>query len=537
MAKRQFRPETLEQYILALMLFNDEQGIALNSLLPEGYVCGSGASVNKTRNTVLNKIRGYINEHNAAPGMLADGLFARELVDGSTEARLVQQELNYLASAYSRLDAPTIEIVRSEIAGHLQIQSLTRSAEQFLQAVEDDPDEALQAFYTRASPSHRSTPLVPVNMLDTAGYFQRRREQHQERNQFRFPVACLEERWIAPKRKRVMTLAGPTHQGKSHLQREILYANLRYHPCMHIYCEHGDDPETEYKMLAYGFTKHPGDRRNPSALSAVQIPHLTFVNGELDHSFSNLTVDCIDNQEEYITAHAHQLANLYVYHSAPLALTFQDVRGELDRLRQAGIRIDMVAIDYPSKMKIDIRRELRLEEARLANEFSQLCADYDIAGISISQLNAEGNKAKCPTIYQLNESIDKAFIGDDIILLTADDDAKRAQVAYLICGKVKGEEHGMTAVVGNCLKIGRFCLDAVLIPDELVNEIKVIAPESVDAQILLALRANPSVTRTAIAAQFGVSEDKVDRIAWAFLSEAERAERPGRGRPRRTGIN
>ena len=536
MAKRQFRPEVLEKYIVALMLFHDEQAVAINAELPDKYVCGySNGDNNKTRTAILNKIRAYIKEHNAAPGSLAEGLFDKEMIDGSSEAKLIQQELRSLSSTFPQLDGPTIEIVRDELAGHLRIRQLGLSAEQFLQAIEDDPDEALEAFYQRANPLTRnSAGLTPINMLDTTGYFARRRESQEERNQFRFPIPCLEDRWIAPKRGRVMTFAGPTHKGKSHVQRETVFINLRFHPIMHIYCEHGDDPETEYRMLAYGLTKHPGDRRDRHVPTTVSIPHLEVIDGKLNVSYTTRNFDCIDNQQTSIMEReAETFSHLYLYRASPLTLTFQMIRKELDRLRQLGIIIDMVAIDYPSKMKIDIKRETRLEEARLAMEFSQLCADYNIAGLSISQLNAEGNKAKKPTIYQLNESIDKAFIGDDIILITADEEAIKAQVAYLICGKVKGEEHGQTAAVATCLKIGRVCLDGVIVANDEVNEVKIVQAGSQDEVILTTLRANLSLTNVAIATQLGVSVDRVGRVANTFLTPTERQQRgERRGGPR-----
>jgi hypothetical protein len=523
--RRQFRTDVLEQYIMALMLFHDEQAVAINAEFPTQYICA-----NKTRTTILDKIRAYINEHNAAPGSLAEGLFDKELSDGSSDARLIQQELKSLASTYPKLDGPTIEIIRDELAGHLRIRQLEITAQQFLQALEEDPDEALAAFYQRANPvTAGGAGLTPINMLDTPGYFARRREMQQERNQFRFPVPCLEEQWIAPKRGRVMTFAGPTHKGKSHLQRETVFVNLRFHHIMHIYCEHGDDPETEYRMLAYGLTKHPGDRGNRQALTPVTVPHLEVVDGKLSVSYTTRDADCIDNQQTFITEReAQTFAHLHLYRASPLTLTFQMIRKELDRLRQLGINIDIVAIDYPSKMKIDIKRETRLEEARLAMEFSQMCADYNIAGLSISQLNAEGNKAKKPTIYQLNESIDKAFIGDDIILITADEQAIKAQVAYMICGKVKGEEHGQAAAVATCLKIGRFCLDGVIIGNEEVNEVSYMDSDS--QLILEAIRTNPLATNAAIAAQLGVSADRVQRISRG-LAIAQGVQRPGRGRP------
>lgn len=527
MAQRQLPSAILEQHITALICFNDEQAVALVAELPEDFY-----ATNKALSTIFKKVVPYVKQQNRAPGELLPDLLFTEVNRGDTEAKLIEREMKLLADCVSRIDT---QLVRSDVAAFLEARRIETAAQVLLQGIESDPTVALEEFFQRASPASSATSglaAAEINMRNSAAIFARRREEQDERNQFHFPIRCLEELHVAPRRKRVMTLAGPTHKGKSHLMRETVYVNLRYHHVMHVVLEVGDEPEIAYWMHAYQLTKHPASRTDRTLLTRVKTPALAIEDNELKVTYTFREADCVDHQEEFIRQHESNFANLHLYKHAPNSLTFQMIRQELDRLSRAGIRIDMVAIDYPSVMKTDPKRETRLEEARLAREFSQLTSDYNVAGIGISQLNAEGNKAKKPNKLMMNESIDKSFIGDDILIIAQDEDAEEAQVAYVIYDKGRGEQHGMVAALGTCLATGQFCLCDVLVNRSEVNEVRVVQSGSQDEQILTYLRENLMLSNVNVAAALNVSPDRVDRIARAFLTTAERQQRgERRGRP------
>lgn len=536
MAQRQLPPEILDDHIAALICFHDEQATALVAELPEEYLTfPANIKGNNALKTILKKVVPYVKQQNRAPGQLLEDLMFAEIKRGGPEGQRIEQEIRKLADCYSRID---VELVRGDVAAMLQANHIETAAVQLLEGIRTDPSAALDNFFMRASGLASAGSALDgyeINLRDSNAIFTRRREEQDERNQFRFPIACLEELHVAPRRGRVMQLGGPTHKGKSHLMREVVLANLRYHHILHYVLECGDEPEIAYWMMAYRLTKHAASRTDRSLLTRVRLPHLSIEDDELRVAYSYATYDCVDHSEQFIREHECDFANLHLFQVPPGLLTFRMIRQQIETLARQGVRIDLVAIDYPSLMKTDSKRETRLEEARLAREFSELAASCNLAGISISQLNAEGNKAKKPNKLMMNESIDKSFIGDDILLIAQDDDAEEAQLAYVIYDKGRGEAHGMCAAVGTCLPIGKFCVSDMLIHRSEVNEVRVIQEGSMDERILNHLRQNLALTNAAVAQALGVSADRVARIAQAFLTTEERAqrgERRGGARPR-----
>jgi hypothetical protein len=400
----------------------------------------------------------------------------------------------------------------------------------------DDLEEADRILTEVQQTVSTSNEFVRIEMSADA-FFARRRSEQEECNQFRFPVRAFEELYIAPRRGRVLTIGGGTHKGKSTLGREIIYMNLRHHPCMHISIERGDEPDIGYVMHALHLTK-----RRPMTLRIPQLV-LEDIGTAQQHvagiNYVTREFQGIQNSEALIREHETQLReNLYLYRESPGVLTFKMVGRQLRRLQQRGITIDMVLIDYPSLMKIDHKREKRLEEARLAQDFSQLAGEFNVAAISISQVNAEGNKALVPSKFNLNESIDKSFLGDDIIMIAQNEKTDlRNGITYVISDKVRGEDHGFAAVCTQCLYISQFCMDSHLISLDALGSFSGspviggagnIDPETV--RVLQDIRDHLTDTNRVIAERHsGWTDERVRLLANRYLTDEEKRLRPSRG--------
>jgi hypothetical protein len=156
--------------------------------------------------------------------------------------------------------------------------------------------------------------------------------------------------------------------------------------------------------------------------------------------------------------------NLKLYKIAPGTLTLEKVKQIVVQLDRGGFKVDMIVIDYLDKMKVSKDADhYRLEIIRLCREFSALCAELNVAGVTASQLNKEGSAKKMASMMDQDESIGKAQIGDMIQIFGRLPDERKALIGRISVDKGRGEQSGIRVVLAQQYEIGQFCLDAMVI--------------------------------------------------------------------------
>lgn len=299
--------------------------------------------------------------------------------------------------------------------------------------------------------------IEPMDLNDPAVLFDFLRED-EPTERFHQPIPVLEEMHIHPKRGKVLSMAAAAHKGKSTYLTETVRLNLPTRKIVFISLEPGDEPEVKLMMNMFSLTKR--DRK------MVSVPHLSRTDeGEISVTFTEREFDSVKTNRHYLLEQVRtRWQNLRMYKIPPGTLTMERVKQIVVQLGYTGFKADMVVIDYIDKMRVSKNADhYRLEIMRIQREFSALCAECNMAGVTASQLNKEGAGKRWATMFDQDESSSKAMIGDMIMIYSQDEEEKRNKIARISVDKGRGESSGMRCVIAQNYEIGQFCTDALLL--------------------------------------------------------------------------
>jgi hypothetical protein len=339
---------------------------------------------------------------------------------------------------------------------HLRLYELDMKWHELGEAIEQrDADQADQILNQLSAGT--ANQINPLDLQNPEVLFDFLRED-EPAERFHQPIRVLEDMHIHPKRGQVLSIAAGPHQGKSTYLVETVRVNLPARRIAFFSLEPGDQPEVKLMMNQFSLTKR--DRK------MVRIPHLSRDSGGMVRvSHTEREFDSVKNQRCNLVAQVRERwQNLKLYKIAPGTLTLEKVKQIVVQLDRGGFKVDMIVIDYLDKMKVSKDADhYRLEIIRLCREFSALCAELNVAGVTASQLNKEGSAKKMASMMDQDESIGKAQIGDMIQIFGRLPDERKALIGRISVDKGRGEQSGIRVVLAQQYEIGQFCLDAMVI--------------------------------------------------------------------------
>jgi hypothetical protein len=147
-------------------------------------------------------------------------------------------------------------------------------------------------------------------------------------------------------------------------------------------------------------------------------------------------------------------------------LTMPALRAYLKNLEAYnGFTPDILFLDYVDLMKTEART-LRLEIGQYYKELRGLGIEYNMAAVTPSQANREGEDAKLITGKYSSEDYSKGMTADTIITYNQTPMEKKLGLARLFVDKARNEEDGRTVLLAQAYSIGQFCLQSAFLPNK-----------------------------------------------------------------------
>jgi replicative DNA helicase len=143
------------------------------------------------------------------------------------------------------------------------------------------------------------------------------------------------------------------------------------------------------------------------------------------------------------------------------ALSTDGLYGYLEMLElEEGFSPDVVIVDYADLMKIDVAN-MRIDTGRVYKDLRGLAVDHNLAVVTASQSNRQGEDAKILTMKNFAEDYSKAAISDNIVSYNQTKEEKELGLARLFVVKARDEASGQTVLITQAYASGQFSLDSV----------------------------------------------------------------------------
>jgi replicative DNA helicase len=282
-------------------------------------------------------------------------------------------------------------------------------------------------------------------------------------------IKALDDLGIQPARKELYTILGPRNRGKTWCFVNIgKYASMASHwNVVHITLEMRD-------MLVWGRYLQAFMSLTKREAGSVQIPQL--IRGKRG-DLENIVFKSLERRRAISDPVARKKIkekfegvkgrmNIIVKQFPTSQLTTDGLVAYIESLEASeGFIPDMVLVDYPELMKLDVRN-LRVDIGRQFRELRGLAVERNISVVGASQTNRDGQDAKLITMTHMAEDISKADISDNIITLNQTKHEERLGLMRVHAAKVRNERAGATALLAQSFAIGQFCLDSMLLGKE-----------------------------------------------------------------------
>ncbi len=178
--------------------------------------------------------------------------------------------------------------------------------------------------------------------------------------------------------------------------------------------------------------------------------------------------------------------HLYLQEFASGALTVPHLERWLDQIEdREGFIPDMLMVDYPKLMKLDMR-DPRMSMGQVFVDLRRIAGERNIAVVAVDQGNREGQKAKVLRGTHAAEDVSVNRTADVLVTLSQTEAEKRLGLARLFVEGSRNDRDGFTVLISQAYTIGQFALESVRMSGqywELLEEIdKQAQQENLSAQ-------------------------------------------------------
>jgi len=145
--------------------------------------------------------------------------------------------------------------------------------------------------------------------------------------------------------------------------------------------------------------------------------------------------DLMDRKDEVNEYIQEEFEGKLIVKSYPTkTATTNTIRAHLEKLKQQGIKPDMVIVDYADLLRtLSTRREKREELESIYEELRSIMMENDVVGWTASQTNRTGLQAEIITMQSISEAFNKCFVADLIFSVsrTAEDKQNNGGRIYI----------------------------------------------------------------------------------------------------------
>lgn len=461
----------MELYMLGILISDPENGpILYTKLLASEYVWNQESSHDIETQTA--EIAFAVFDFYTATNIPVGFQVINDVFSSSKPTSLIRITLREIEKRAPEARESAAAII-AQVDRHIRLQQSRELAATYKAATDlghlEEADEVIQQIQNTIPQARQRT---TIEMTDPIQAFSFMDEEEDECSRMLIPIQTFMEKNCTLRRRRVLTFLAKYYGGKSTFIRDCIYLNLPRHRCILYSCETGDRPNAGFLMRAFRLTRDPFQRGRPD-LTPVRTAVMTKTETAINITHRIELFDCLHNQRAQIIPQLQEkFFNLTIVMVPPGVLAMSMVKQDLEKGIREQRPYSIVGVDYLDKCKMRIKEaaDKRLETIRITQEFQVLCNDYNVAGITASQLNAEGIKSNRPTGAHANESIDKPMLADDMIVSYQDSDMEKDGVVRLLLDKIRGRKGKYEVLISTGWDIGQFCMQDVLQDMPIVHE-------------------------------------------------------------------
>jgi len=293
---------------------------------------------------------------------------------------------------------------------------------------------------------------------------------------FKMGIPPFDKLGIGPVRKGLLTFMAPTNRGKTwgliHIGKHCLMQRLKV---LHVTLEMSEAKIlSRYLQSLFALVRgHEKQRVRYTVLSRRQGIYR-------GHRFKYLRRKALSSDSGLLLVkkrltqqHLAHRFKLIVKEFPTASLSIKELSAYLDLLERTEKFIpDVLIIDYADLMDIDTQL-LRVDTGRVYKELRGLGVKRNLAVITATQSNRQGEDARYIGLKHMSEDYSKAAISDVVLTYNQTPSEKQLGLARLYAAKVRDERSGFTVVISQSYESGQFNTDAALLlrPEEYLAEV------------------------------------------------------------------
>lgn len=455
----------LSENLLTLLAHSDEYGRIIHALLDVQLLEGNYRILGE-------RFADYWRQYREAPKLHAADLFDDIFVDkNDRRGPVLRRMLKQMIALNEGINAVYVLRQLQLFTRQQSIKdAILKAADILARPTDTSLDEVEQILYdiTKA----RAINFEPGIRLDDLG----RIEAHlaKEGREFRTGIWHLDQNGIVPARGRVMLMIGGKGRGKSwflvNCGRRAL--DLR-HKVVHISLENSEEETAlRYWQAIWAIPKHPMDQIETTLLKRNRSGEVIDYYGEsVPVEFDLQSPALRYEMETRLEMMAGKIDNLKIKYFNNGQLTLQQLEAYLDLLERVDNFIpDMLIVDYPRLMKIDIRNP-RMSIGQNMIGIKALCGERNMAGVVVDQLSREGHRATVSRSTNVGEDWSQVLTGDTVMVHSMTDWEQRFGLGRLYVEHSRNERDKFGLLLTHNYRIGQFCIDSSYLPDNWVDDI------------------------------------------------------------------
>lgn len=296
----------------------------------------------------------------------------------------------------------------------------------------------------------------------------------QPREAFPTGIEAFDRAGIAPSRGELFIMAADTGVGKSwfllHLAKHALMARKRV-----LYVTLEMTEKEAFQRLAMSFFSYTARAQ----LEGVAIQRLksddegrfasmrSRILTDRPHLFDH--VGPAPGVEERLRRELRGMSrrpHLYVKEYPAASLTMRKFRSDLSLYESSeGFLPDLICFDYPDEMEIASAEHKRTELITIFTQLKGIAQERNLAMATVTQLNAEGAKARVATKSHLAEARGKAHKADVLITASQTPEEHALGLCRLFAAKGRHGKDRFGVLVSQSLDLGQFVVDSSRLSD------------------------------------------------------------------------
>lgn len=458
----------LQESLLALLAYNDEQGGVVAKLLDPSSFEGDYAEI-------ARRCIHYHLTYKRSPGIHIDDLFGDMLARRDDNKHITYRHvLTNLMKV--REEGINVRFLLDKVKEFTRLQKTRQvllDASQRLSSRQEKALDEVDSILEDLLRARRGDSSIGMRLTEIDRLFDHMKTR---RSEFKIGIEQLDKADVCPVRGGVMLVLGPSGGGKSwflvHLGKVAL--SFRY-KVLHVTLEMSEEQVTQ-RYLQSMFTVSTKDIRTKFThiteekdeetgktkpgfeFDNPMPPQFRFFN-EGDENF-NVAREELQARFEWL---GKKVDNLVIKRWAPSFMGARELSAHLDMLEMAEhFSPDLVIVDYLGLMKLNRAREKEYRHAlgQALVDLRAIAVERNLAMVVAQQVSREGAQAKLTENVHVAEDWSLIGTSDCILTLSATNAEKTLGLCRVFVSKSRDERDKFGVLISQNYSLGQFVIDS-----------------------------------------------------------------------------